>query len=91
MKKRRFLAPLAVSVAALSGAASPNISASTNSPEAIADTSIISPSGTSANTSGIDLVLHRSDSGGIRLAQYHYSHGSHGSHGSHTSHTSSSY
>ena len=79
MKKRSFLAPLAVSIAALLGGIPAGHAA------VDATTKIESPT-KPAKVAG-DFVLKRS--GDFRLAQYgHDSHMSHDSHESHSSHVS---
>jgi hypothetical protein len=79
MNKRQFLAPLAVSIAALLGSAAVPVSASTVPVAAVHQAS---PS-IAAN----HLVLTRSGECGLYLAD-HESHASHESHSSHSSHMS---
>lgn len=77
MKKRKFLAPLAVSVAALLGGAVIPAQASTEPAVTITEASV--PTATD------HLILTRSAGGGqLRLAD-HESHASHASHSSHVS------
>lgn len=84
MKKRGFLAPLAVSVAALLGAAG---TPSAPNP-ASADVAAIIEAAKSQQTG--NLFIERSHSASPQLAQHssHYSHRSHASHQSHESHYS---
>ena len=81
MKKRQFLAPLAVSIAALIGGTLAPAQASTvpevSAPEAF-------PAAAAEH-----LVLTRSVGGQLQLAD-HESHASHESHSSHSSHVSGS-
>jgi len=80
MKKRSFLAPLAVSIAGLLGGLP------VPSHAAIDMTTKVENSAASSETAG-DFVLNRS--GNFRLAQdSHESHASHASHESHESHSS---
>jgi hypothetical protein len=86
VKKRRFLAPLAVSVASLLGGATVSAQASAT-PEVTSEAS--------APTTPDQLVLKRSTYRELRLADddsydSHVSHESHASHESHESHVSSS-
>lgn len=81
MKKRAFLAPLALSVASLLGgvpvpAAHASISDTPNVEKISAGT-----------TAGADFVLHRNSGDGVQIADHesHYSHESHSSHSSHYS------
>jgi hypothetical protein len=83
MKKRKFLSPLAVSVAALLGGASVPAQAATDParvPAAVAPEA-------SAPLAADNLVLTRSAGVELRLAG-HESHASHASHASHSSHVS---
>lgn len=85
MKKRQFLFPLAVSVAALLGGASIPAQAATDParvPAAAAPEA-------SAPMAADHLVLTRSAGGELRLAD-HELHASHASHASHSSHASGS-
>jgi hypothetical protein len=85
MKKWRFLAPLAVSVAALlSGAATPSNAAVERAVTEITPPAASSPVGTTE-----PLVLTRAAEGAVQLAD-HTSHVSHSSHSSHSSHVSGS-
>jgi hypothetical protein len=79
MNKHRFLAPLAVSVAALLGGAVIPVQASTKPAVTITEASV--PIATD------QLILTRNAAGQLRLAD-HFSHTSHVSHVSHTSHVS---
>jgi hypothetical protein len=76
MKKRRFLAPLAVSVAALVGGAVIPAQASTEPGITTTEASVL--------TATDHLILARSAGGQLRLAD-HESHASHASHSSHVS------
>jgi hypothetical protein len=76
MNRRRFLAPLAVSVAALIGGAVVPAQASTEPGIAISEASV--------SIASDPLVLSRSVGGQLRLAD-HESHASHASHSSHVS------
>ena len=76
MNKRRFLAPLAVSVAALIGGAVIPAQASTEPGIAISEASV--------SIAADQLILSRSAGGQLRLAD-HESHASHESHSSHMS------
>jgi hypothetical protein len=76
MNKRRFLAPLAVSVAALVGGAVIPVQVSTEPGITITEASV--PMATD------HLILTRSAAGQLRLAD-HESHASHESHSSHVS------
>jgi hypothetical protein len=84
MKKRLFLAPLAVSVAALLGSSPTDAKAS-----AAASGSPVLAAGINSQglVSGGDLVIERSVGQGSAIAQ-HSSHMSHESHSSHSSHRS---
>jgi len=77
MKKRQFLAPLAVSVAALLGGSMVTAQAST------IDSACV-PAATTPEASADHLVLTRCAGGELRLAD-HESHASHASHSSHAS------
>jgi hypothetical protein len=80
MKKRQFLTPLAVSVAALLGGATVPVQAST--------VPVATTLSESSASKAVDLlVLTRSTGNELRLAQ-HESHSSHVSHESHSSHVS---
>lgn len=80
MKKRKFLVPLAVSVAALTLPVTPEASIS-HTP----GTTVQAPSAPSTIADGF--VIERSDARGAQMA-YHQSHRSHSSHRSHYSHRS---
>ncbi len=86
MKKRQFLAPLAVSLAALLGGvpapAKASVDKTGNEVKAI--------QAVSAVNSEEPLVLTRADGTTLRLADHesHMSHASHASHSSHASHAS---
>ena len=86
MKKRQFLAPLAVAVATLLSAsvASAAVQDKTVTHETV---KIVSEAGISPDT----LVIERSNQTTIETAYHrsHYSHRSHSSHSSHQSHYSS--
>lgn len=87
MKKRSFLLPLAVSLAALAGGVSAN--ATTAAPTSTLTSVEISPVAKSeVLVSPKLLVIERSKSNGGQFAG-HYSHRSHSSHSSHRSHYSS--
>ncbi len=85
MKKRQFLAPLAVSVAALFGGGRVPAQAATDPARVPAATA----PGASAPMAADHLVLTRGAGGELRLAD-HESHASHASHASHSSHASGS-
>jgi hypothetical protein len=80
MKKRQFLAPLAVSVAALFGGARVPAQASTDPARVPIATTPVASAPVAAN----HFLLTRSDGGELRLAD-HDSHASHASHSSHAS------
>lgn len=81
MKKRAFLAPLAVSVAALM----PNAQAQATTTEMLVKP--VDEITTSAPQTNPTFVIERADPSGVLMAQ-HYSHASHSSHASHVSHYS---
>jgi hypothetical protein len=85
MNKRKFLAPLGVSVAALLGGAAVPTQASTD-PTRV---SVATAPEASAPMAADQLIITRSAGGELRLAD-HESHASHASHASHSSHASGS-
>lgn len=81
MKKRFFLAPLALSIAALLPVASNATTPATEKPS-IVSTAIAGL----ANTAASDLVIE--PAAGLEMQMAHVSHSSHVSHASHSSHAS---
>jgi hypothetical protein len=85
MKRRGFLLPFAVSVAALLGS-------NPVSGQPVALTGNASPAEIASRPNNAigDLVIERASAAGIETAQHasHYSHRSHSSHSSHSSHVS---
>lgn len=86
MKKRNFLVPLAVSVAALVGAT--DASANINDKSSMTVESKMSAPVLSSSLTVDDFIIQRSDVLTIQTAG-HRSHVSHASHASHASHRSS--
>lgn len=84
MKKRAFLSPLAISVAALLSGAP----ASASVPDTHPVTNETATIAVQANVLGDPFVIERSGETGVQTAQ-HRSHWSHRSHASHRSHLSS--
>jgi hypothetical protein len=80
MKKRAFLAPLAVSVASLLGGAPVPAHATVSTTPSVEKIS-------ASTAAGADFVLRRNSSNGVQIADHesHYSHESHSSHSSHYS------
>jgi hypothetical protein len=88
MKKRPFLLPLTLSIAALMGTAvaGNELGRSLFPPKAVQSSSIVAPSANfvlTRNGNASPFAQHESH-------ESHSSHGSHGSHNSHSSHVSSS-
>ena len=88
MKKYTFLAPLAVSIAALIGGTPTTARASVEVPQLTA----VATAAASRTLSIDQFVLGRSQGNALRQADHesHVSHESHSSHSSHTSHVSGS-
>lgn len=85
---RKFLKPLAVSVAALLGSAQ----AQAALPELVSDKTAASIA-SAEPLAGADLTIDRANDAAVHFAAHssHRSHSSHSSHSSHRSHYSSSY
>lgn len=84
MKKRQYLSPLAVSVAALLASAAVPAQASTDpAPVTVSAVASEAPAPVAVD----HLVLTRSAGGGVQLAQHEF-HASHELHSSHSSHVS---